>query len=1512
MKSHFRNVEMRQVIEEGRDAKNLLVCQINNKPPACPKSPILMTAQIKKTPPFQKQKSRVRSASTGRDKKSELQARYWALLFGNLQRAVNEIYQTVECYENLSSCQETILVLENYIRDFRALAEWFRVSWDYESTPQLQRPNSLAWEIRKSNPVPRTRAKSLTSPIVSGKSSPIFSGKSSPAEDKMSPRKQHFKPLDFTQRGNTRVNVTELFSSKNSLGRKSTDSIHKSQEFRKLSPLPKEQFEDLKINNFDYQVPEKFDQYAQTDLEDEHLTLAEIREKMRKQEQGEETEDTAESDSSVICQPTAAEIITNKLNQMETEQLEAQISNKLPTNPDSIVVIKPVPPPAVKAMNSPVKYSSVVSRNPVPRRTVPSTRPVTAAVPTKAAPRRFPTSRPTPKPQTARNPPPPSRNPPSNVANRISFRSKTIIDMGRQVPIKSGSAKNSKEDVGSSSSTLKASNDNVSERSVTERRSEPKQLPSDTNDGWLTVKNRRRPSLHWANRFNQPTGYASLPTLALMNEKEKEKEKTKEDKKKVALTKEKEKAPPVKKVVKAKVNSLPSRPTSKIVPPVKQPPPIKPQNQNLIKRQKSDLTGLKITSLHKEFMKSEKSNLKLDRKSTPALVELDEVKSSIEEDDDDEEDLQGDDKINIKIQTNRDFSKTIGELYESLSSLPNGIRNEILSSCPEECDEKEEIENEENQKKLLLEEEELERQIRELQNTEIDVDTETDETDIEVMIDHDDSSEKPFIPDDDAVFVDDENLSLEMRCQALLSDMSWREREEALATLQAYVSRHPGRAQELHQKLSSPSRRRSLQETLKKYQAKQARAAAKREDLQKEKGQKIQQLLDRVEAVKQAKSHLIEQRRLKMEERLQRAAENRTQYLKNIVEKAHDEEKKLKEINFIKNIEAQNKRLDLLESSKEHEGRLQDIEEERKKRSEEKAAKEAAVERRRQQLEMERQLRLERMNETRLEREQRIGKLQEQNRKHREAMAREKARDREERLLALQVQQQQTAEELQRKILLKQKESARRHEENIEQIRQRALELTIPSRNVEEDKDGADGEDGAGDGDNMSSTVSDVSREITRGFKKKIKKLKQRMALSAEQYIKDLDPIPIHMKRESQVPKFLNLVTKGGGTQGLERQLGQLLRIMAKANITDFQCFWLMDGLGILTNVLVQGMEVNTEISKKSMVLAIQLYRNSCSLCPQIARHSILGNSLSNLFDVLFQALQLPEEKSPQIPVELSTELMLACTVGLTPSNAKKHSHPKVMERLPDLISYAVASGLIEILSRRCMKIRESVEVHQSVVLSLLATIGLLTKVIDVCPPGSSDQTKFFSAAKSTELFGSLSMLYSAVVPIGECIPPRTISLAAATFNLIVSMAVLDLSVFQEIVSVESLSLKLLDVITILLKYCGNQCNNNDNSETQAVIVDLIATIGFFCANNKGNQNLLASEQSSIIIKSLTKLPKNFNIVVYPCLVTIIYKNEEARKSIAREFNVDFLDEYSKSEKAKKNRLISVLNPDIT
>lgn len=123
------------------------------------------------------------------------------------------------------------------------------------------------------------------------------------------------------------------------------------------------------------------------------------------------------------------------------------------------------------------------------------------------------------------------------------------------------------------------------------------------------------------------------------------------------------------------------------------------------------------------------------------------------------------------------------------------------------------------------------------------------------------------------------------------------------------------------------------------------------------------------------------------------------------------------------------------------------------------------------------------MDETRREREQRVGKIQEEKEKARQELAKEKQRDRDKRLQAMQQQQLQDTEELQRKIAQKQQEYQKRHEENIEHIRQRAFELA-QQRYPDDVKSQNDDED--------NLEIAERTRESVKLSKKKMKKIKER------------------------------------------------------------------------------------------------------------------------------------------------------------------------------------------------------------------------------------------------------------------------------------------------------------------------------------------------------------------------------------------------------------------------------------
>ncbi|XP_029613487.1 S phase cyclin A-associated protein in the endoplasmic reticulum isoform X2 [Salmo trutta] len=270
----------------------------------------------------------------------------------------------------------------------------------------------------------------------------------------------------------------------------------------------------------------------------------------------------------------------------------------------------------------------------------------------------------------------------------------------------------------------------------------------------------------------------------------------------------------------------------------------------------------------------------------------------------------------------------------------------------------------------------------------------------------------------------------------------WRQSTSWGDIVEEEPSRPPGHGIHMHEKLSSPSRKRTIAESKKKHEEKQLKAQQLRDKLRDEKTHKLQKLLEREKEVRKWKEELLDQRRRMMEEKLLHAEFKRELQLQAIVKKAQEEEAKVNEIAFINTLEAQNKRHDVLAKLNEYEQRLNELQEERGRRQEEKQARDEAVQERKRALEAERQARVEELLIRRKEQDARIEQQKQEKERAREDAARERARDREERLAALSAAQQEAMEELQKKIQMKHDESSRRHMEQIEQRKEKAAELS--------------------------------------------------------------------------------------------------------------------------------------------------------------------------------------------------------------------------------------------------------------------------------------------------------------------------------------------------------------------------------------------------------------------------------------------------------------------------------------
>lgn len=239
-----------------------------------------------------------------------------------------------------------------------------------------------------------------------------------------------------------------------------------------------------------------------------------------------------------------------------------------------------------------------------------------------------------------------------------------------------------------------------------------------------------------------------------------------------------------------------------------------------------------------------------------------------------------------------------------------------------------------------------------------------------------------------------------------------------------------------HAKYISPHRKRSLEERL-------SRAQEAREKFLEYRANKFRDILKKVEEVRVWKEEDSMNLKAALQTKLQKAAIKRKEQLDRIIKKAHDEDSKVSEIQFINNLEAQNRRHDMNSRKKEFEARLQDLQDERQRRFEEKQAKEAAAEERRKTLEAERKAKLLEIQKRRRIKNQKV----EQQQQVREKKRIEKNRHREQKITAIKEAYHAGVQTLRKRINQKQEQSERRHEVNLRLIRQKAFELSIKRYN---------------------------------------------------------------------------------------------------------------------------------------------------------------------------------------------------------------------------------------------------------------------------------------------------------------------------------------------------------------------------------------------------------------------------------------------------------------------------------
>jgi len=1027
---------------------------------------------------------RVRSASAGRDKKQDLAARYWAVLFENLRRAVDDLYRTCEGDESCAAAKEVLMVLENYVKDFKNLIGWLKLKTEYENTPLPHRPTSLAWDIRKTSPA--------------GKLTPTGgSGKMTPTRQMIlcSPAKRQLNFNDNNE--NTNRKVSETITEANiECDMSPGDATLVSGDHVVL-----DSGDHMALASGDNFVLDSGDQINLQAIETDAANISEH----EKSDSEQEKDDLDKAD-------TAEKVLLSSKNDnvVETEsKIDTKVENSASSPPETPkpnttpvkaktnlilerslknaqkpkVVEKPKPARAAVTVATKTTFASTLkgaSKGVAARSTVHKlTRALTTIAPAAkpAAARRTTAgllitsqklqAAATSKPANNRKSEPfrpPMQNRISLVARQSQFVSRGSggggVGAPKNTPTRGKpSTQPSAADVanipisGSNTSLNSCSSSNRSWAQTV--KGEEGQLHFSTSmdevykkdevdeEGWCTVRRARSrfsPSNSAAqglvanregvrqlnkakNRFKMPSSAVSMPSLACEDDRRSRSGSGGEERfVRPSIEKSFSSASIVrnKDARVSRLGSVSERTAggSSVESVSGSDPFTTKKKKDMINHTKKALKKSSDPTSNKPVKtKARKNN------SVPLRKEKSDLGLSAPENNE------------TPARQSPEPKQSLEPRQSPISrQSPEPMQSPEHSQDHETDSDTEILERDAAIAKAELEAADLQREIQETEQAELtDTDLETTDTE-QTDTDTNDARSDVGTTSDIA--------------ETMFESLSWAEQmelEEQMAD--AAESRYPGRAIHLHEKLSSPARKKEPHETFRHYQEKQDKARIRRQMFGEEKANKLALLNQRIIEVLDQRDRLVDERKGMIEDKLKKAEEKRSQHIEGIRRKAHEEEEKLKEIAFINELQAQNARIDMISqvstADEKCEERLAEIAGERAKKAEQQAERDARAEERRRAMEAERQKHLDAMIERRREREERIQGCQAAAREKRKVSARQRDRERLERLSTVRAAEKDMKEELQEKIQQKQEDAAKRHAEYLEDIRLKAFELSV-------------------------------------------------------------------------------------------------------------------------------------------------------------------------------------------------------------------------------------------------------------------------------------------------------------------------------------------------------------------------------------------------------------------------------------------------------------------------------------